>query len=303
MVDLSVALVNWNNRKYLESCLQSIEEARLPLETEIVVADHGSVDGSLEMLDRHFPQVKVIRNSKNEGIARGNNQCIKNSSGRYIYILNNDTLVNQASIMEMVSFLDEHQDAGAVGGNLLNPDGTLQSTFCSFPTLWEEFLIVSHLGKKINPLHPSYHDIWPTIREVDWMSSASIMVRRQAIEDIGLIDENYFIYSDETDWQYRMWQAGWKILYLPQVNTVHFGGGSFQPGSKRFTLVYRGRMLFARKHYSATYSLIQRAMFATAAISRQFVWAILYTLPTWRSRAREQLRVNLETLQLCLQLK
>jgi N-acetylglucosaminyl-diphospho-decaprenol L-rhamnosyltransferase len=245
----------------------------------------------------------VIRNEENLGVARGNNQCIQKSKGRHILILNNDTVVNHDSITAMVDFLDEHPDAGAVGGNLLNPDGSLQSSFCYFPTLKEEFLIVSHLGKRFNPIHPSYQEIWPEVREVDWMSSASILVRREAIEDIGLIDEEYFIYSDETDWQYRLWQSGWKVYYLPEVTTIHYGGGSFEPGSRRFTLVYRGRMLFARKHYGALYCLVQRSMFAFAALFRELVWAILYLLPGWRNKARAQLRNNLETLILCIRLK
>ncbi len=303
LIDLSIALVSWNNRDYLSQCLQSIKEAIVDLEYEVIVADHGSLDGTLELLDEIYPDVIVIRNESNLGIARGNNQCIQKSNGRYIYILNNDTVVNSESIRTMVGFLDRNPDAGAVCGNLLNPDGSLQSSFCFFPTLKEEFLIVSHLGKRLNSIHPSYHDVWPEAREVDWMSSASILVRRDAIEDIGLIDEEYFIYSDETDWQYRMWRAGWKVYYLPQVTTIHYGGVSFEPGSKRFTLVYRGRMLFARKHYSFLYNAVQRSMFAIAALVREFVWAFLYIFPSWRKRARAQLRINLETLRLCMHLK
>lgn len=303
MITLSFAIVNWNNRDYLRRCLMSIEDAKLNLDYEIVVADHGSTDGSQEILASQFPAVKIIQNSGNVGVAKGNNQCIQNSTGKYIYILNNDTIVNGESIAAMVDFLDEHADSGAVGGNLMNSDGSLQSSFCFFPTIKEEFLIVSHLGKRLNPIHPSYKDAWPEIREVDWISSASIMVRREAIETIGLIDEEYFIYSDETDWQYRMWRAGWKVYYLPQVKTIHFGGGSFEPGSKRFTLVYRGRMLFARKHYSFLYGVVQRSMFALTALIREFVWAILYLIPGWRKRARSQLRINLETLRLCIRLR
>ena len=303
MTDLSFAIVNWNNRDYMQRCLKSIQDAKLNLDYEIVVADHGSTDGSQETLARQFPAVKIIQNPGTVGVAKGNNQCIQNSTGKYIFILNNDTIVNGESIAAMVDFLDEQTDTGAVGGNLRNPDGSLQSSFCFFPTLKEEFLIVSHLGKRLNPIHPSYHEVWPEVREVDWMSSASILVRRDAIEEIGLIDEEYFVYSDETDWQYRLRKAGWKVYYLPQVTTVHYGGGSFEPGSKRFTLVYRGRMLFARKHYSFLYCAVQRSMFALAALLRELVWAILYLLPGWRKRARSQLKINLETLRLCIRLR
>jgi GT2 family glycosyltransferase len=203
----------------------------------------------------------------------------------------------------MVRYLDQHPEVGAVGGNLLNPDGTLQASFCDFPTLWEEFLLVTHIGMARNPYFPAHNGVWPQARPVDWISSASIVVRRSAIEQIGLVDEDYFIYSDETDWQYRLWRAGWPVHYLPEVNTIHFGGGSFQPGGRRFTLVYRGRMLFARKHYAGWYGLLQRLMFGAAALGRQVVWLILLPLPRWRSIARRQLASNWETFRLCVNLR
>jgi GT2 family glycosyltransferase len=302
-MDLSIALVNWNNRDYLEGCLESIEAAQLPFCYEIVVADNGSTDGSQQMLAQRFPFVKIVQNEGNVGVARGNNQCIRNSSGRYIYVLNNDTEVNRESVEAMVRFLDEHPAAGAVGGNLLNPDGTFQSSFFNFSTLWEEFLIVSHIGVRSNPYFPSHNGRWPEARKVDWISSASIVVRRTAIEEIGLIDEEYFIYSDETDWQYRLWQAGSMVYYLPEVTTVHYGGGSFQPGDKRYTLVYRGRMLFARKHYSHAYCVLQRGMFGAAALGRLGVWLAAKASRRWRPIARKQIDANLQTLKLCLKLQ
>ncbi len=302
MIDLSIALVNWNNREYLRQCLESIEAAQLPLVYDIVVSDNGSTDGSLEMLAERFPYVRVVQNGRNIGIAGGNNQCIRHSSGRHIYILNNDTLVNRDSIVAMVAFLDEHAQVGAVAGNLLNADGSLQSSFCNFPTLCEEFQLVTHIGRCRNPYFPSHNGTWPTVREVDWMSSASMVVRREAIERIGLVDEEFFIYSDETDWEYRLWQAGWKIYYLPTVTTVHYGGASFKPGGKRFTLVYRGRMLFARKHYSLAYQVVQRAMFATFAGLRLAVWVAASAIPRWRATAGDQIKANMETWRLCFHL-
>jgi N-acetylglucosaminyl-diphospho-decaprenol L-rhamnosyltransferase len=301
-MDLAIALVNWNNHDYLEQCLESIAAAQFPFTYEIVVADNGSTDGSQQMLAERFPYVKIVQNEGNVGVAKGNNQCIRNSTGRYIYVLNNDTAVNRESVLAMVEFLDEHPEAGAVGGNLLNPDGTFQSGFFNFPTLLEEFLIVSHIGMRMNPYFPSHNGPWPTERTVDWISSASIVVRRKAIEEIGLIDEDYFIYSDETDWQYRLWQAGWPVHYLPQATTVHYGGGSFRPGGKRYTLVYRGRMLFARKHYGRLYCIVQRAMFAAAALGRLGIWLAVQVSEKRRTIARKQIASNLETLKLCFHL-
>jgi len=302
-MDLSIALVNWNNREYLRQCLESIEDADLPLDYEIIVSDNGSTDGSLELLAERFPDVVVVQNGHNVGVARGNNQCIRNSCGRYIYILNNDTVVDRDSVMSMVRYLDSLHAAGAVGGNLLNPDGTLQASFCYFPTLWEELLLVTHLGAALNPYFPAHNGTWPEERKVDWISSASIIVRRSAIEQIDLIDEQYFIYSDETDWQYRLWRAGWEVHYLPWANTIHYGGGSFQPGGRRYTLVYRGRMLFAQKHCGPIYSFAQRGLFGIAAIARLVVWFFLCIPDKSRDVAMRQLSSNLETLRLCLWLR
>ena len=303
IVDLSIVLVNWNNHDFLEQCLDSIEAAQFRFPYDRVVTDNGSRDGSQEMLSQRFPDVKIVQNKGNVGVARANNQGIQNTTGRYIYILNNDTLVNRESVEAMVRFLDEHPEAGAAGGNLLNPDGSLQASFCHFPTLWEEFQLVTHIGMARNPYFPAHNGTWPAVREVDWLSSASIVVRREAIEAIGLIDEEYFIYSDETDWQYRLWQAGWKVYYLPQVTTIHFGGGSFQPGGRRYTLVYRGRMLFARKHYGHLYCIAQRGMFAGAAMGRLGLWLVAQVSRRWRPIARKQVGANLETLKLCLHLQ
>jgi hypothetical protein len=203
----------------------------------------------------------------------------------------------------MVDFLDENSNVAAVGGSLLNPDGTLQLTYCNYPTLLEELLIVSHIGKAINPIFPSPKESWMAAHEVDWISSASIIVRRSAIEEIGLIDESFFIYSEETDWQYRLKKAGWKIFHLPQVNTIHFGGSSFRPGDRRYTLVYRGRMLFASKHYSIGYQLIQRLMFGLAAIARLLVWLILLPVSRTKTINRRQINSNIRTLKFVIRLR
>jgi hypothetical protein len=300
---LAIVLVNWNNRNYIDQCLQSIKRADLPFKYEIIVSDNGSSDGSLRMFRENYPDVKIIRNDENVGVATGNNQGIKNSSSEFIYILNNDTKINAPSVVEMITFLEENLEVGAVGGNLLNPDGTLQSSFFEFPTLSEEFLIVSHIGKKINPLHPSHNGKWPLAREVDWLSSASIIVRRTAFEAIDFLDEDYFVYSDETDWQYRLWQAGWKVHYLPSVTTIHYGGGSFKPGARRFTLVYRGRMLFANRHYSIMFQILQRFMFGLFAALRLCVWLLLFLVPGRRDLSRSQIKSNIETISLSIHLK
>ncbi len=223
--DLSIVLVCWNNKAYLDPCLQSLYEGNLKYSFDVFAVDNGSTDGSQQMLQEKYPEVKIIQNSGNVGLGKASNQGIEASNGRYILLLNNDTIVNGPSFDAMVKFLEEHPKTGAVGGKLLNPDGTIQACYNNFPTLWEDFLLNSRIGELIRPGYPAVMS-GEEIRSVDWLGSACLMVRRSALDEIGLLDEGYFIYGDETDLQYRLKKAGWDIYYLPGATTVHYGGKS-----------------------------------------------------------------------------
>jgi len=234
---LSIILVCWNNRSYLEDCLESVFHANLAFTTEIVVVDNGSTDGSLAMLAEKFPTVQVIRNDTNVGLGCASNQGIEATIGSHVLLLNNDTLVNRESLESMVVFLEDRSDAGAVGGRLLNSDGTLQATYAKFSSLWQEFLIASGIGRLIWPNYPD-HNQSTSVRSVDWLSSACLLLRREAIDQVGWLDEEYFIYGDEADLCYRLKKAGWHICFLPQVYTIHYGGRSMNHWSRR-RMVYR----------------------------------------------------------------
>ena len=201
--DLSIVLVCWNNKDYLEPCLRSLYNGDLRSTFDVVAVDNGSTDGSQEMLRLKFPEVLIIQNEHNVGLGKASNQGIEVTHGRYVLLLNNDTIINGPSFDAMVHFLDEHPEAGAVGGQLLNPDGTVQSCYNNFPSLHEEFLIATRLGEHIWPGYPSNVDD-TQVRSVDWMGSACLMLRRAALDMVGLLDEKYFIYGDEADLQYRL---------------------------------------------------------------------------------------------------
>jgi GT2 family glycosyltransferase len=155
--DLAIILVCWNNKEYLEPCLRSLYDGRLDSRFEVVVVDNGSTDGSQAMLAQKFPQVEIIQNEGNVGLGRASNQGIMATGGRYVLLLNNDTLVNAASLDAMVEFLDATPEAGAVGGRLLNPDGSFQAGYASFSTLGEELLITTRLGERLWPGYPSHY--------------------------------------------------------------------------------------------------------------------------------------------------
>jgi GT2 family glycosyltransferase len=299
--DLSIILVCWNNKEYLEPCLNSLYGAGLSSKFDVVVVDNGSTDGSQEMLHQKFPQAKIIQNDHNVGLGRASNQGIEATCGRYILLLNNDTLVNGPSLDSMVEFLDAHPKAAAVGGKLLNPDGSFQAGYADFSTLAEEFLITTHLGELIWDGFPSHGDV-DGVKEVGWLSSACLLLRREALDQVGLLDETYFIYGDEADLQYRLNQAGWKVYYLPSATTVHYGGRSMDRWRRR-KMVYRGKMLFYKKNYGAFRTSILQAMFAGLSLMKLVSWSVAYIFPRLRERSKLELHSNLDVLKLCWSLE
>jgi len=298
--DMSIVLVCWNNKDYLAPCLDSLYQGGLRSSFDVVVVDNGSTDGSQAMLQEQYPEVVIIQNDHNVGLGRASNQGIEATHGRHVLLLNNDTLVNGPSLDAMVAFLDEHPDTGAVGGRLLNLDGSFQAGFADFPTLNEEFLIATRLGELLRPGYPSHADD-DQIREVGWMSSACLMARRSALDKVGWLDEEYFIYGDEADMQYRLQKAGWKVYYLPQANTIHFGGRSMNRWSRR-KMVNRGKMLFFQKNYGPYRTMALRAMLAGLSLAKLVVWGVAFVRPAWRERSQKELRSNIDVVRICWRL-
>jgi len=297
---LSIVLVCWNNKAYLDPCLKSLYETGMRNSFDVVVVDNGSTDGSQQMLAEKYPEVMIIQNTSNVGLGKASNQGIGATAGRHVLLLNNDTIVNGASFDAMVDFLEQNPKTGAVGGKLLNPDGSVQACYNYFSTLWEEFLIATRIGEIFIPGYPSVMK-GEEIRSVDWLSSACLMVRRAAFEQIGLLDEGYFIYGDEADLQYRLKKAGWEIYFLPNVTTVHYGGRSMTRWPRR-KMVYRGKMLFYHKHYGFLKSSLLRTMLGLLSLGKLLAWSILYLLPNYRKLAKSEFYSNLEVINLCLRL-
>lgn len=299
--DLSIVLVCWNNKEYLDPCLQSLYEGGLHCNFDVVVVDNGSTDGSQEMLRKKYPEVLIIQNDHNVGLGKASNQGIEATQGRYILLLNNDTLVNGPSLDAMVEFLNTNPQTAAVGGQLLNSDGTVQSCYNNFPTLREEFLITTRLGELLRPGYPAIVNDGE-IRSVSWISSACLMLRRDALDEVGLLDEEYFIYGDEADLQYRMIQAGWQAYYLPQATTIHYGGRSMDRWRRR-KMVYRGKMMFFQKNYGPLRTVALRVMLGSLSLVKMLAWGAAYLSPSWRERARRELDSNVEVVNLCWNLE
>jgi GT2 family glycosyltransferase len=301
VVDMSVVLVCWNNKAYLDPCLKSLYEGGLKCSFDVVVVDNGSTDGSQQMLAEKYPQVKLIQNAGNVGLGKASNQGIEATNGRYVLLLNNDTIVNGPALDVLVEYLDAHPEAGAAAGKLLNPDGSFQSGYARFSTLLEEFLIVTHIGELLWPGYPSHGDS-NEIKETGWMSSACLLLRRAALEQVGLLDESYFIYGDEADLQYRLNQAGWKVVFLPNSSIIHFGGRSMDRWKRR-KMVYRGKMMFYKKNYGFFKTLLLRMLFFVMSLVKLLVWCVLFFVPSRHEQAKKELRSNLDVMGLCLNLK
>jgi len=257
--DLSIVVVNWNTRDHLERCLRSIERSSSTTSSpavEVIVVDNASSDGSQAMVRASFPSVHLIANATNLGFTAANNQGLRHARGRYLMLLNPDTEVLDDALAAMVRYLDDHPDVGVVGPRLLNPDGTAQSSRRRFPTLATTF-IESTVLQRYLPNHPLLRRYYVLDRsddetqEVDWLVGACLAVRREAVEEVGLLDEGFFMYSEELDWCRRIVGAGWKIVYLPTARVVHWGGASserdvlhrhiyFQDSKCRYVARYHG---------------------------------------------------------------
>ncbi|GIV99275.1 glycosyltransferase family 2 protein [Roseiflexus sp.] len=245
MNTLSIIIVNWNTRDILLDCLDTIVAYPPQRPYDIWVVDNASRDGSVAAVQSRHPYAHIIANAENRGFAAANNQAIDASCGDYVLLLNSDTLVRAQALERMAHFLDIHTRVGVVGACLLNADGTLQPSWAAFPSFWAELL-----GRNVRARRPYGTVDGSTAYAVDWVGGAALMIRREVIAKIGALDEGYFMYSEETDWCFRVRKAGWDVCYLPHATIVHLGGQSSQKASARMKAeLYRSKIRFYTKHY------------------------------------------------------
>jgi GT2 family glycosyltransferase len=255
-VQLSIIIVNYNTRILLRACLCSVFRQATKTDFEVIVVDNASTDGSREMLEQEFPHVTKIYNEKNRGFAAANNQAIKQAKGEYILLLNSDTEVLDGAIQKTVAFMQQCPEASIVGCKLLNADRTLQPSCRSFPSPWNLFTESFFLFRvfKHTQLFGQYymsHFDHDSIRQVEVVMGAFMLIRRNVFETIGLFDEDYFMYAEETDFCYRARKAGYKTFFFPRVEIIHFGGGSTQDSQKQIEQLHSALLLFGIKLFTA----------------------------------------------------
>ncbi len=232
-VDVTVSIVNWNTREYLRKCLESVLAQNSGISIEINVVDNASTDGSAAMVRSEFGNhVRLITMSRNAGFAAAQNQSIRLASGRYVFLLNPDSVLNSPDVLrKMVEFMDANKDVGFLGPKVVNPDGSLQYSARRFPTMLAAVFRHTLLGRLFpnNAFVRRYlmtdwaHD---RIAEVDWLSGSALLVRKETIQQIGLLDERFYMYLEDVDWCRRAHDAGWRVVYFPEVTVIHKIGGA-----------------------------------------------------------------------------
>lgn len=276
MIDLSVVIVNYNTRDLLLQCVASVYDDLMrdsaSVAAEVLVVDNASSDGSVVALRELFPQAALIESGRNAGYGAGANIGLLAAAGRYILLLNSDTVVLTGTLRELVGFMEQHPDTGVLGPRLLNADGSVQRSAFRFPAL-------AQVGLDLFPILPRLTDTRLNGRyaedvaaneqqfEPDFVLGAAMCVRREVVAQTGGFDEGFFMYAEEVDWQRRIRVAGWQIYSLPAARIIHHAGQSTkqQPG-RMFVELHRSRALYYRKHKPAAFQFAARLLTRAAML-------------------------------------
>lgn len=300
--DISIVIVNWNTRQLLLDCIQSITETTTKCSFEIIVVDNASTDDSCEAVAKEFPTVRVIRNSCNLGFAAANNVGIRNASGRYVSLINSDVIVNNACLDCMCAYMDSNPDVGVLGPKILNADSTVQYSCREFPGLWNSFCRALALdtifpGSRLftgSLMRFSKHD---QVAPVDALSGCFWMIRREVLAEVGLLDEAFFMYSEDIDFCRRCWDKSWKVVYYPAVTSIHLGGGSSMRSPVRFELEgLRARLGYWHKHHGRVALALFVLISLLHQLRRMLQGAVLYIV---RSSERASTAMELQASLAC----
>lgn len=276
---LSVIIVNYNVKFFLEQCLYSVTKAVTGIDAEVIVVDNNSVDGSSAMIANKFPSVILIENHENVGFSKANNQAIQRSKGEYVLLLNPDTVIEESTLSRCISFMDAYPKAGILGAKMIDGKGRfLPESKRGLPTPEVAFYKIFGMtrlfphSKKFGRYYLG-HTRNDEVQEVEVLTGAFMFIRKEVFGKVGLLDEEYFMYGEDIDFSYRVFKAGYKVVYYPDTTIIHYKGESTRKGSLNYVLIfYKAMQIFARKHFSdklfKVYSLvIGLAIYLRAAIS------------------------------------
>ncbi|HEY81470.1 MAG TPA: glycosyltransferase family 2 protein [Anaerolineae bacterium] len=292
--DIAILIVSWNVRELLLGCLNALPEAVGDAYSyEVILVDNASSDGTVEAVQEAFPHVRIIANKENRGFTRGNNQALAATQARYLFLLNPDTQPLPDSIATLARYLDQHPQVGMVGPRLWYGDGRPQPSRRRFPTLLTLFTESTIIQHYLPQLPIFAHFIMADVpddapQEVDWLVGAAIMVRREVYEQIGGLDEGFFMYSEELDWCHRAKDAGWRIAYHPAAEIIHYEGkSSEQARARRDIAFFTSRVRYTRKYFGPLWAELLRGwLLSTFA----FLW--LREGAKWRVGHKRALRAQ-----------
>lgn len=281
-IDVSIIIVNWNSRDILRDCLASIAREAAGLAVETIVVDNGSKDGSVELVRAEFPAVRLHCNARNEGFAKPNNDGMKLSRGRYVLLLNNDTVVLPNALQTLVRLMEEHADWGCCGPMLLNPDRTLQRSVSGLHTPWThtcDMLLLDKLfpeSRVFGRHEMTYFDHTRT-QPAENIMGAAMFARRSMIDELGMLDEHLVIYYNDHDWCRRINASHWKLMYVADASIVHIGGQATKVLNKNLSFVdemINNTMLYYEKHFGRSGVLIYRIMLFVGFFFRTLGYAL-----------------------------
>lgn len=301
MIDLSVVIVSYNTKELLRECLSSLynslESVKITLQSEVIVVDNASRDGSIKAVKEQFPNVIIIQNLKNFGFGSANNQGINKSKGRFILLLNSDTKLYENTIENALLEIKTRDDVGVLGCKLLNPDNTIQQSCGYTPNMLRVFTWMFFIDRLpivdliISPYHLRNPSFYNNQREVDWVTGAFFLIRKQAINRcLELFDPKVFMYVEEVEFCYRLKKRGWKVLYTPKVSLIHKKGASGQGDIAGIVEEFKGVEYFYKKHYSPISAILVKALLKGGALLRVLVFAII-------NRSEEKRKLYLQYLQ------
>lgn len=302
-IDISVIIVNWNGLQFLMECLESLYNFCSARNTEIIVVDNASSDGSADIVASRFPSVILIRNKENLGFSKGNNIGIRASKGKYIYLLNSDIKVLDGCIDALADYMDAHVDIGIIGPKILNEDLSHQSSCRHFPTIWNNFCYATGLASafKQSEFFCGEHMFYfhgDRLLDVDVLVGCFLVVRRDALDKFGMLDEDFFIYAEDVDWCTRCWKAGWRVTFFPGAEAIHCIGASSKKDPVRFALAQQRSILqYWKKHHT------KDVIFGIYCLTLGHLavrWALISVKYVVQPAQREDLQARLHVIRSCL---
>lgn len=303
MCDVSLIIVNWNTVDHLINCLGSINKATRGINVEVIVVDNASEDGSVEMVQSEFPHVKLIRNCDNLGFAKANNIGIAASTGSFVCLVNSDVILGKDCVSKLVQYLNKNRNVGIVGPLIRNPDMSVQTSCYGYPTIWNMFccaLALDRLFPKVKLFGGRMMNYWTydTVGSVDVLNGCFWCVRREALQEVGTLDGNFFMYGEDMDWCKRFRDAGWDVVFYPGAEAVHFGGGSSARAPIRFYIeMQRADLQYVTKHYGKRVAYIYRAIMCLFQFNRLVANSIIYCS---NSRKRAGITYKIKRSAACL---